>query len=119
MAPREATVSMLNGTPRASVGLLRSVMAMQPLHCWWQKRILRKRDSSSFYEWLEGRKKQPKFKQVVEKNFELLGIPPATTVKDHVNDIYRQLTSFVHAPIREESSQNSTRETWGRSESTP
>ena len=103
MALREATVSMLNGTPRASVGLLRSVMEMLFLHCWWQKRILRKRSSTSFYDWLEGRKEQPKFNDVVNNNFDWLGIPFATTTKDHVNDIYHQLCSYVHAPIREES----------------
>ena len=38
-ALREATEGILNGLPRASTGLLRSVLEMLLLHCWWQKRI--------------------------------------------------------------------------------
>ena len=41
-ALREAAVGMLNGSPRAASGLLRSVMEMLLLHCWWQERISRK-----------------------------------------------------------------------------
>ena len=52
---REATVGMLNGSPRAASGLLRSAIEMLMLHCWWQERISRKGNSSQFYDWLEGR----------------------------------------------------------------
>ena len=48
-ALREATVGMLNGSSRASTGLLRSVLEMLLLHCWWQKRIERKGNSQQFY----------------------------------------------------------------------
>ena len=51
-ALREATVGMLNGSPRAATGLLRSVMEMLLLHCWWQERVSRKGSSSQFYNWL-------------------------------------------------------------------
>ena len=56
---------MLNGSPRASTGLLRSVMEMLMLHCWWQERISRKGSSEQFYDWLEGRRAKPKFRDVV------------------------------------------------------
>lgn len=102
-ALREATVGMLNGSPRASTGLLRSVMEMLMLHCWWQKRISRKGSSAHFYEWLEGRKSKPRFRDVVANNFEWLGIPAEADVKEHVQRTYERLCSYVHAPIREES----------------
>ncbi len=102
-ALREATVGMLNGSPRASTGLLRSVMEMLMLHCWWQERISRKGSSAHFYEWLEGRRAKPRFRDVVANNFEWLGIPPEAGAKERVQQTYGRLCSYVHAPIREES----------------
>ena len=102
-ALREATVGMLNGLPRASTGLLRSVLEMLLLHCWWQKRISRKRNSVEFYEWLEGERAQPRFRDVVANNFAWLGIPAETAAIKHVERTYKRLCSYVHAPIREES----------------
>ena len=102
-ALREATVGMLNGSPRASTGLLRSVLEMLLLHCWWQQRISRKGSSESFYDWLEGRKKKPTFQDIVRNNFEWLGMPPDDAAKERVRSTYARLCSYVHAPIREES----------------
>ena len=102
-ALREATVGMLNGSPRAASGLLRSVMEMLMLHCWWRERNSRKGSSSQFYDWLEGRRKKPRFRDVVANNFEWLEIPDDGGVREHVNRTYDHLCSYVHAPIREES----------------
>ena len=102
-ALREATVGILNGSPRASTGLLRSVLEIALLHCWWQQRILRQGSSGQFYEWLEGRRRKPRFRDMVEKNFEWLGIPADDAAKEDIQRIYDQLCSYVHAPIREES----------------
>ena len=102
-ALREATVGMLNGSPRASTGLLRSVLEMLLLHCWWQKRISRKRNSAQFYEWLEGERPQPRFRDVVANNFAWLEIPAETAAIEHVERTYERLCSHVHAPIREDS----------------
>ena len=102
-ALREATVSMLNGSPRASTGLLRSVLEMLLFHCWWQQRISRKGSSEYFYEWLEGRKKKPSFRDMVENNFAWLGMPPDDAAKERVWCTYARLCSYVHAPIRVES----------------
>ena len=102
-ALREATVGILNGSPRASTGLLRSVLEMILLHCWWQKRISRKGSSEQFYDWLEGRRTKPKFWNMVENNFEWLGIPTDDAAKEDVQRTYEKLCSYVHAPIREES----------------
>ena len=102
-ALREATLGMLNGSPRAATGLLRSVMEMLLLHCWWQERIMKKGNSAQFYEWLEGRKSQPKFRDVVGSNFKWLGIPADATVTEHVHRTYATLCAYVHAPIRDES----------------
>lgn len=103
-ALREATVGILNGSPRASTGLLRSVLEMILLHCWWQKRIERKRSSEQFYDWLEGRGSiKPKFRDMVSNNFEWLEIPAGPTARDDIQRTYDQLCSYVHAPIREES----------------
>lgn len=99
---REATVGMLNGSPRAATGLLRSVMEILLLHCWWQERIMRKGNSVQYYDWLEGRREQPKFRDVVENNFKWLGIP-ADAAAEHVHRTYRTLCAYVHAPIRDES----------------
>ena len=102
-ALREATVGMLNGLPRASTGLLRSVLEMVLLHCWWQKRIERTGNSNQFYDWLEGRRLKPKFRDMVEKNLEWLVIPAAEVASKNIYDTYNQLCSYVHVPIREES----------------
>ena len=102
-ALREATVGMLNGLPRASTGLLRSVLEMVLLHCWWQKRIERTGNSKQFYDWLEGRRPKPKFRDMVENNLEWLVIPGAEAASKNIYDTYNQLSSFVHAPIRKES----------------
>ena len=102
-ALREATVGMLNGSPRAATGLLRSVMEMLLLHCWWQERISRKGSSSQFYDWLEGRRPKPRIGDVIANNFEWLGIPDDGGAREHVNRTYDRLCSYVHAPIREES----------------
>lgn len=103
-ALREATIGTLNGSPRASTGLLRSVLEMIFLHCWWQKRIERKCSSEQFYDWLEGRgSKKPRFRDMVTNNFEWLEIPAEPTAKDDVLRTYDRLCSYVHAPIREES----------------
>lgn len=102
-ALREATVGILNGSPRASTGLLRSFLEMLLLHCWWQKRIESKGDSKQFYDWLEGRRPKPRFRDMLEKNFEWLEIPADAAAEKHVRDTYHRLCSYVHAPIREES----------------
>ncbi len=102
-ALREATVGMLNGSPRASTGLLRSVLEMLLLHCWWQRRISMKGSSEHFYDWLEGRRKKPKFRDMVENNFEWLDMPSDDAAKERVWCTYDRLCSYVHAPIREES----------------
>ena len=102
-ALREATVGMLNGSPRASTGLLRSVLEMLLLHCWWQERISRKGRSTEFYDWLEGRRRKPKFRNVVENNLDWLGITAEATARQHIERTYDRLCSYVHAPIREES----------------
>lgn len=102
-ALREATVGMLNDSPRASTGLLRSIFEMLLLHCWWQKRIERMGNTKQFYDWLEGRRQKPKFRDMVENNFDWLGIPATLTVKKNIQRTYGQLCSYVHAPIRKES----------------
>ena len=100
---REATVGMLNGSPRASTGLLRSVLEMLLLHCWWQQRISRMDNSDHFYDWLEGRRRKPKFRDMVANNFEWLGISADAAAMEGIQHTYDQLCSYVHAPIREES----------------
>ena len=102
-ALREATVGMLNGSPRASTGLLRSVLEMLLLHCWWQAQILRTGSSKKFYDWLEGRREKPKFWDVVKDNFNFLGIPADSEAKEQIKQTYKRLCSYVHAPLLEES----------------
>ena len=102
-ALREATVGMLNGLPRASTGQLRSAMEMLLLHCWWQERISRKGNSAQFFDWLEGRRRSPKFRDVVENNFDWLAISSDATTTKRAHSTYQKLCSYVHAPIREES----------------
>ena len=102
-ALREAVVGMLNGSPRAATGLLRSVMEMLLLHCWWQERLSRNGNSSQFYEWLEGRRPKPMMRDVVANNFDWLGIPTDKGAVEHVHRTYKRLCSYTHAPIRAES----------------
>ena len=102
-ALREATVGMFNGSPRAASGLLRSVMEMLMLHCWWQERMSRKDCASQFRDWLEGRQRKPNFGDVVKNNFTWFEIPDDCGAQEHVHQTYRRLCSYVHAPIRKES----------------
>lgn len=102
-ALREATLGMLNGSPRASTGLLRSVLEMLLLHCWWQKQISRTSSSKKFYDWLEGRREKPKFWDVVKDNFNFLGIPDYAAAKGQIEQTYNRLCSYVHAPLLNES----------------
>lgn len=100
---REATVAMLNGSPRASTGLLRAVLEMTLLHCYWQKSIEKTGSSKRFYDWLNGRKLKPKFRDVLANNLKWLEIPAAEMSKDEVQRTYDQLCAYVHAPIHKES----------------
>ena len=102
-ALREATLGMLNGSPRASTGLLRSVLEMLLLHCWWQVKILRSGSSKKFYDWLEGRREKPKFGDVVKGNFNFLGIPADPEAEEQIKQTYNRLCSYVHAPLLKES----------------
>ena len=102
-ALREASIAILGGSPRAATALLRSVMEMLLLHCWWQKQIERENSTSEFYDWLEGQRRKPDFNDIVRNNFDWLGIPPEGGAMEHVNDVYRQLCSYVHPPIRKDS----------------
>ena len=102
-ALREATVAMLNGSPRASTGVLRLVLEMTLLHCYWQKHIERSRSSKRFYDWLDGTKQKPKFRDILANNLEWLEIPPEELAKDDVQPTYDQLCAYVHAPTHKES----------------
>ncbi len=90
-ALREATVGMANGSPRAATGLLRSVMEMLLLHCWWQERLSRTDNASQFYEWLKGRRKKPKMRDVIADNFERLGLPADEGAIQNVYRTYDRL----------------------------
>ena len=103
-ALREATVGILNGSSRGSIGLLRAVLEMILLHCWWQKRIERKGSTELFYRWLEGRSlRNPRFSDIVGNNVDWLEIPAVSTTENDAQRIYARLCAYVHAPIREES----------------
>ena len=114
-ALREATVGMLNGLPRASTGLLRSVLEMVLLHCWWRTQISRTGTSDKYYEWLEGRrqKQRPKFKDVVRDNFEFLEIPASREAKQKVEDTYDRLSSYIHTPLLAESATSLNKGNYG------
>ena len=100
---REASLAILGGSPRAATALLRSVMEMLLLHCWWQKQIERRNSTSDFYDWLEGNRRKPDFNDIVENNFDWLGIPADDGAIERVNSVYRRLCSYVHPPIRKDS----------------
>ena len=102
-ALREATIGILNGSPRASTGLLRSVLEMLLLHCWWQERMTRTETSDPFYDWLEGRGKKPRFREVIRNNVKSLEIPGETDAVAQADEIYERLCSYVHAPLLSES----------------
>ena len=102
-ALRESTVGMLNGSPRASTGLLRSVFEMLLLHCWWQKRIERKGNTGDFYDWLEKKRSKPKFRDIVANNLDWLEIETVPDVREDIQRTYDRLCTYVHAPVRNES----------------
>ena len=102
-ALRESAVAMLNGSPRASTGLLRAILEMTSLHCYWQKRIEKTESTKRFYDWLNGRKQKPKFREIIANNLEWLEIPADEMSGEYVQCIYGQLCAYVHAPIHKES----------------
>lgn len=102
-ALREATVGMLNGSPRASMGLLRSVLEMMMLHVWWQVKSKNDKNTDKFRNWLNGQKNSPNIHDVIKDNLRNLEIPADELDFDSVKNIYIQLCSYVHAPIFRES----------------
>ena len=100
---REATVAMLNGLPRASMGLLRSVFEMLMLHIWWQIKCNNERNTKKFYDWLQGQRNSPNMSDVIEDNLRNLDIPADEIDLESVKTTYKKLCSHVHAPIFRES----------------
>ena len=98
-ALREATVEMLNGLLKSSMGTLRSALQMFLLHCWWQERMIRGEGVREFNEWFEGKRLPPTFKDMVRDNLKFLDIPS----NDLVKKTYKQLCAHVHVPLIEES----------------
>jgi hypothetical protein len=102
-ALRESAVTGLNGSTRASLSTLRSSMEMFLCHCWWQERLFLAKTFEPFYEWLEGKKTSPPFKNIVRDNFRSLQLPKSDLTFDKVYDTYRVLCSYVHAPLLKDS----------------
>lgn len=102
-ALREAAAAMLNGSPRASTGLLRAILEMTALHCYWQKKIERTGNTKQFYDWLNGRKQKPRFREIITNNLKWLEIPADELAEEYVQCTYNQLCAYVHTPILKES----------------
>jgi hypothetical protein len=102
-ALRESAVTGLNGSTRASLSTLRSSMEMFLSHCWWQERLFLEKSFEPFYDWLEGKKASPPFKNIVQANFRSLQLPKSDLTFEQVYDTYRTLCSYVHAPLLHES----------------
>ena len=102
-ALRESIIIGLNGSTRASLSTLRSSMEMFLFHCWWQERLFLKKNFEPFYDWLEGKKPTPPFKNIVQDNFRSFHLPKSDLTFDKVFDTYRALCSYVHAPLLRES----------------
>ena len=102
-ALRESMVGMLNGSPRASINVMRSAFEMFLRHCWWHERLFLSETFEPFYDWLEGRKKAPPFKEIIKQNFRSFGLPRSDLSFDKSCKTYQQLSSYVHAPLIQES----------------
>jgi len=98
-ALRESAVTGLNGSTRASLSILRSSMEMFLFHCWWQERLFLAKTFEPFYDWLEGKKSSPPFKNMLRDNFESFQFPKSASSFDAAYETYRKLCSYVHAPV--------------------
>lgn len=100
---RESVITGLNGSTRASLSVLRSAFEMFLIHCWWQERLFLKETFEPYYEWLSGEKPLPPFKNIVQQNFKTFNLPKSDLSFDKVMETYKQLCSYVHAPLLHES----------------
>jgi len=100
---RECIVAGLNGSTRASLGVLRSAFEMYLIHCWWQERLFLKESFEPFYVWLSGKWNLPPFKNIVQENFKSFGLPRSDLTFSKVLETYKQLCSYVHSPVLHES----------------
>ena len=73
------------------------------LHCWWKHRIDRDGNSKRYYDWIEGRRNKPNFKDVVKTTMESLEISRNRMSIEKIGCTYDRLCSYVHAPILAES----------------
>lgn len=72
------------------------------LHCRWQKRIGRKDGSEQFYDRPEARGQKPKSRDMVENNFDWLGMSVDTAARHDLHSTFNYCSSYVHAPIGKE-----------------
>lgn len=102
-ALRESAISLLNGSSRASLGLLRTSLEMFLLHCWWHRRLFLEETFEPFYERLDGRKRFASFRDVLRDNHKFLEIPGGESSLNQTYQTYQRLCSYVHAPLLHES----------------
>jgi len=91
---RECAVTMLNGSARASLGILRSSLEMFLFHCWWQEHLFLKETFEPFYEWLDSKKASRRFKEILRDNFKSFQLPKSDLSFEKTYETYRRLCSY-------------------------
>ena len=102
-ALREATLCGCAGLVHASFATLRSAFEMLSLHHWWRDRLFFAESHEGFYDWLEGRRKPPPLKNVLEENWRTFNPAPGMATLDQARDVYEFLCAYSHRPILKES----------------
>lgn len=102
---RQSFASWLDGNVLASVTLLRPFMELSVMHVYWE--LLD--DTKKYYEWFEGKKESPQFKQLVDNSFNRLkgredaDLSRIDLLSDTIKSLYKSLCRYNHTPRLDDS----------------
>lgn len=105
---RESIVVWLDRNALAAMALLRPFLELAVLHIYWYLRC-EGEGYADFYQWLEGKKGKPPFRNQLEEVFVRLpstgpiAPPQAAQIKYLLHRFYRWLSTYNHSPKVDES----------------
>lgn len=105
---RESIVSCLDQNVLAALVSLRPFLELSLLHLYWYIRC-EHNSYKPFYDWFEGKKGKPPFKNQLDYIFnnlpakDLMPTEEIIEIKDQIYDTYKSLCSYNHTPKVDES----------------
>jgi len=99
---REAILAGLNGCLHASFAALRSALELVTFHYWWTEKLRFEEDFEQLYLWLDGKKKAPPFKNVIDETFRAFEVPGVAIKKQDFENTYKRLCSYSHKSLVKE-----------------